>query len=74
MADEVAAEEVVSAFSKVDKTGFIGFFADKIEIAIDLGHSVMQSAGIQYTYGFSIMVFTVLGKNYLLFVIRREYN
>lgn len=53
------AEEAVSMYSKVDKTGFIGFFATYIEEAIDLGRSVVGS------YGVSIILFTVLGKKSL---------
>eukprot|EP01041_Mallomonas_annulata_P011526 gene11526-24114_t len=57
-----AADEAVSIYSKVDKTGFIGFIADAIEQGIDFGHATLQKAGIQNTYGFSIVIFTVLIK------------
>jgi YidC/Oxa1 family membrane protein insertase len=56
----VVAEEAVSQYQKVDKTGVIGFFADIIEKAIDFGHVSLQSAGVKYTYGFSICIFTLL--------------
>lgn len=59
--DETATE-AVSAYSKVDKTGFIGFFATYIEIAIDFGRSIFQKVGVQNGYGFSIILFTMLGK------------
>ena len=59
-ADETVA--AVSPYTKVDKTGFIGFFADLIEKGIDFGHFALNQAGIQYTYGFSIILFTLLSK------------
>jgi YidC/Oxa1 family membrane protein insertase len=58
----VSAEEAVSAYSKVDKTGFIGFIATYVEIAIDAFHSGLQSVGVQNSYGYSIMAFTLLVK------------
>ena len=51
----------VSRYSTVDKTGFIGFFADYIEQAIDLIHKGLQGAGLHNTYGISIIIFTLLG-------------
>jgi len=65
VADADAPAQVAAAtnlYSKVDKTGFIGFFATYIEMAIDFGHRTLQSAGLQYTYGASIILFTLLGK------------
>jgi adenylosuccinate lyase len=57
LADEVAA----SPYSKVDKTGFIGFFATYIELAIDAAHTLMQNIGFgKNTYSYSIMLFTLL--------------
>ena len=50
------AEEATSLYSKVDKTGFVGFFATYIEEAIDIGRSVVNS------YGLSIILFTILGE------------
>ena len=52
----------VSIYSKVDKTGFIGFFADYIEQAIDAGHRLIQALGVKSTYGYSIVLFTVFSK------------
>ena len=54
--------ENVSPYSKVDKTGFIGFFANFIEIAIDFGHNALNSIGVANSYGYSIIMFTILGK------------
>jgi len=51
----------VSVYSKVDKTGFIGFFANGIEISIDFVHSLLNGIGVKYSYGFSIIIFTLLG-------------
>lgn len=56
-----AADQAVSIYSKVDKTGFIGFFATYIEVAIDFFRSKLQSAGVTNAYGYSIIIFTVLG-------------
>ena len=56
------ADEVVSVYSKVDKTGFIGFFATYIEMAIDLGNSLFETLGVNNGYGFSIILFTIFGK------------
>ena len=44
---------------KVDKTGFIGFFADIFEQAIDLLHNV---AGGKGSYGIAIVFFTFLSE------------
>jgi hypothetical protein len=59
-----AASSEVSRFSQVDKTGVIGFFADGIEKAIDLVHTLLQGAGLQYTYGIAIIILTCLSKSY----------
>eukprot|EP01031_Cornospumella_fuschlensis_P029843 gene29843-36033_t len=56
------AEEAVSAYSKVDKSGFIGFFATYIEVAIDFGRNVFRGVGIQNAYGISIIMFTLFIK------------
>lgn len=56
-----SAVENVSPYSKVDKTGFIGFFANFIEIAIDFGHNALNSIGVANSYGYSIIMFTILG-------------
>lgn len=69
LADEEIAKAVdaaseVSRFSQVDKTGVIGFFADGIEKAIDLVHSALQGAGLEYTYGIAIIALTCLSKYY----------
>lgn len=56
-----AVVENVSPYSKVDKTGFIGFFANFIEIAIDFGHNALNSIGVANSYGYSIIMFTILG-------------
>ena len=61
----VVAEETLSQYQKVDKTGVIGFIADIIEKAIDLGHVTLQSVGVKYTYGFSICIFTLLSTFFL---------
>lgn len=53
----------VSAYSKVDKTGFIGFCADILERAIDLSHDLMQKLGVKDTYGFSIILLTIFSKS-----------
>lgn len=46
----------VAMYSKVDKTGFIGFIATYMEEAIDLGRSVLGS------YGVPIILFTLIGE------------
>lgn len=58
----------VSVYSKVDKTGFIGFFANGIEICIDFVHTLLNGIGVQYSYGISIIMFTIFGntKSHLL--------
>jgi len=48
-------------YTKVDKTGAIGFLATYIELAIDFGHTTLQALGLKYTYGASIILFTLLG-------------
>jgi len=58
---EVVPDSNTSPYSKVDKTGFIGFFATGIEIAIDFGHDIINKIGVQNSYGFSIILFTILG-------------
>lgn len=57
-ADEAAA----SPYSKVDKTGVIGFLADYIEQAIDLSKNALNGMGVKNAYGFSIILFTILIK------------
>jgi len=52
----------VSRFSQVDKTGVIGFFADYIEKAIDLVHSLLNGVGVEYSYGIAIIILTCLSK------------
>merc|ERR1719265_2600270 len=56
--DFAAAEEALSPFQKVDKTGPIGFVASLIEGGIDLAHEGLNNAGLEYTYGISICLFT----------------
>ena len=58
---ETATGEV-SRFSQVDKTGVIGFFADGIEKAIDLVHSLLNGVGVEYSYGIAIIILTCLSK------------
>ena len=58
------ADAAVSAYSKVDKTGIIGFLATYIEIGIDLGKNLFQSLGVQNAYGPSILLFTMFGKTF----------
>lgn len=65
VAEEVVApvaQEAVSIYSKVDKTGFIGGLADIVEQAIDFGRNLLKDAGVQNSYGFSIILFTILVK------------
>lgn len=58
--EQVAAvTEAVSPYSKIDKTGPIGFLGGVIEQAIDGIHNLLHSAGIEYTYGFAIIFFTL---------------
>ena len=57
-----AADAVVSPYSKVDKTGPIGFIATYIEGAIDLFKDLLNGVGIKNGYGFSIVIFTILSK------------
>jgi membrane protein insertase Oxa1/YidC/SpoIIIJ len=52
----------VSTYSKVDKSGFIGFFANIIEQGIDLIHVGLNKVGVEYSYGISIILFTFLIK------------
>lgn len=59
-ADEVVAN--VSPYSKVDKTGPIGFAAGYIEQVIDFFRDVLGKAGIANGYGFSIIAFTLIIK------------
>lgn len=60
---EEATKVVASSpYTKVDNTGFIGEIAGVIEKAIDFGHNTLKSVGLEYTYGFSIILFTVLVK------------
>lgn len=64
-----AVVEAASPYSKVDKTGVIGFIATYVEAAIDAGHVLMQKVGIQYSYGFSIMLFTLFGMSFSPYII-----
>lgn len=64
-----AVVEAASPYSKVDKTGVIGFIATYVEAAIDAGHVLMQKVGIQYSYGFSIMLFTLFGMSFSPFYL-----
>lgn len=58
-------------FTIVDKTGPIGAIATVVENGIDKAHDTFQSAGItENTYGFSIILFTVLIRT-LLFPLTR---
>jgi hypothetical protein len=57
----------VSIYSKVDKTGVIGTIASYIEMAIDLSHELIQKLGVKDTYGYSIILFTILSKSLYLF-------
>jgi hypothetical protein len=59
--DGSAAAEAVNAYSKVDKTGFIGFIATYIEIAIDFFHSTFLNLGVPNSYGYAIIVLTLIG-------------
>lgn len=61
LADETVSESV-SVYSKVDKTGFIGFIADYVERVIDFGHDTFQGFGLVNSYGYSIILFTLFGK------------
>jgi hypothetical protein len=56
---DVAAQ--VSIYSKVDKTGFIGGIAAVIETVITFFHETLQKAGLENSYGVSIILFTILG-------------
>lgn len=52
----------ISPYSKVDRTGFIGSIAEQIENAITFGHKVLEGLGIKNTYGYAIVIFTLLVK------------
>jgi hypothetical protein len=54
-----------SPYSKVDKTGPIGFFADTIEQAIDLTSQTFKNLGLANGYGFAIILFTILSKKFV---------
>ena len=56
-----ASSAAVGLYTKVDKTGVIGFLATYIELAIDFGHTTLQKVGLKNTYGVSIILFTLLG-------------
>lgn len=60
--EPVISDVAASAYTKTDKTGVIGFFATYIELAIDFGHSMFNKIGIVNSYGYSIILFTLLGK------------
>ena len=64
LAEEAVKE--VSTYSKVDKTGIIGFVASGIENVIDLFHNLLNGFGIEYTYGFSIILFTIIVRSLTL--------
>lgn len=66
LADEAnnAATTAANIYSKVDKTGFIGFIATYIEIAITNGKDLFNYLGLQNSYGCSIILFTLLGKSF----------
>ena len=66
---ETVAAEAVSLYSKVDKTGFIGFLANYVEIVIDFTHNAIKGLGVENSYGFSIILFTILSKYYLMFAL-----
>lgn len=68
----LSAEEAVSVYSKVDKTGFIGFIADGIEKVIDFGHETLQRTGLQATYGYSIIAFTIFVKIVTLPLVKTQ--
>lgn len=61
---EGAENAAVSAspYTKVDNTGFIGNIAGYIERAIDLGHSSLNKVGVVNSYGYAILLFTILVK------------
>lgn len=63
------AIETTSLYSKVDKTGFIGFIADYVERTIDFGRDVIHNGGIENGYGFSIILFTIFGKSVVIIII-----
>ena len=64
---KVPVEETVKAvssspYTRVDNTGIIGGIAGTIEKAIDFGHTALNTVGIANSYGFSIIIFTILVK------------
>lgn len=68
-----AVDAVATASSglyKVDKSGFIGFFADLFEQAIDILHDVAKKTGAESTYGLAIVFFTFLSKSPSSSIIR----
>jgi YidC/Oxa1 family membrane protein insertase len=58
LAEEAVAE--VSTYSKIDKTGAIGFLASGVETVIDVFHSLLNNIGLQNSYGVSIVFFTII--------------
>ena len=58
---EVMPSTDVSLYSKVDKTGFIGFLADYTERVIDFSHDIFKGMGFENSYGYAIILFTVFG-------------
>lgn len=56
------SEEAVSVYSKIDKTGFIGFIATYIEVSIDFFRQTFNNVGIENAYGPAIILFTIFGK------------
>lgn len=53
----------VSVYSKVDKTGFIGFLADYVERVIDFSHGLIKGLGVENSYGYAIVLFTFFGRS-----------
>jgi YidC/Oxa1 family membrane protein insertase len=56
----LTSEEAASIYTKIDKTGFIGFIATYIEEIIDIFRGVFMAAGIKNAYGPAIMLFTII--------------
>jgi len=59
--EPITTDIAASVYTKTDKTGVIGCFATYIELAIDFGHSMFNKIGIVNSYGYSIILFTLLG-------------
>mmetsp|Transcript_148183 Transcript_148183/g.269258 ORF Transcript_148183/g.269258 Transcript_148183/m.269258 type:complete len:510 (-) Transcript_148183:11-1540(-) len=69
---DFAAAEEAGSFSKVDKSGPIGFIASLIEAGIDTAHTGLENAGIGSTYGISIILFTLLIRTVTLPLIKTQ--